>query len=417
MSLRRPLLLRWSAYNDECLELLATAPDALPSDKWLCHLIRIQHIAEDVGFQFSMDDPASVISLTDTKTQYHLKAFERQLEEWQQHATMDIPQRKTPFPDPIVSFKANTVTTALIKHMESIINLYMHEIAMHNNHNIDDFKPPYNIAPSEAGPDEPDAITPAHIESLTICQESIHGAFNSFLALDPKVIRCLPTIFFVRNSYAAVALIKMYTAVNAKGSKFGTIFKPQDLRVEYYLDALIGQFAKVAERNQSRVAHKFGFIFNMLKSWHSKRTENLPGPAALHPRMKNVVDLYKTMAEQDPNSSSWNNAAMAANTKMSHSGLQMLSDAAMGKNTSSTSDPASAAAAALATDASNRFTNADMGQMSSGTGLIPSAGGGQYGFTDPSYMFTPEELNAMGNLMDDPGWMNFPMEQGSGWAF
>ena len=104
MSLRRPLLLRWSAYNDECLELLETAPDALPSDKWLCHLVRIQHIAEDVGFQFSMDDPASVISLTDTKTQYHLKAFERQLEEWRQHATMDISQRKA-FPLLIDSFR------------------------------------------------------------------------------------------------------------------------------------------------------------------------------------------------------------------------------------------------------------------------------------------------------------------------
>jgi hypothetical protein len=108
MSLRRPLLLRWSAYNDECLELLDTAPDALPSDKWLCHLVRIQHIAEEVGFQFSMDDPASVISLSDTKTQYHLKAFERQLEEWQQHAPMDVSQRKA-FLSPwlIVSAKGN----------------------------------------------------------------------------------------------------------------------------------------------------------------------------------------------------------------------------------------------------------------------------------------------------------------------
>jgi hypothetical protein len=104
MSLRRPLLLRWSAYNDECLELLDTAPDALPSDKWLCHLVRIQHIAEEVGFQFSMDDPASVVSLTDAKTQYHLKAFEKQLEDWQQHATMDISQRKA-FPLLVDSFR------------------------------------------------------------------------------------------------------------------------------------------------------------------------------------------------------------------------------------------------------------------------------------------------------------------------
>jgi hypothetical protein len=92
----------------------------------------------------------------------------------------------------------------------------------------------------------------------------------------------------------------------------------------------------------------------------------------------------------------------------------MLSDAAAGKNTPSASDPASAAAAALATDASTRFTtNADLTHMPSGTGLPPSAGGGMwmdYGFTDPSYMFTPEELNAMGNLMDDPGWMGFPIE-------
>ena len=97
MSLRRPLLLRWSAYNDECLELLKTAPDALPSDKWLSHLVRIQHIAEDVGFQFSMDDPASVISLSDTKTQYHLKGFETKLEEWRQHAPTDVSQRKAFF--------------------------------------------------------------------------------------------------------------------------------------------------------------------------------------------------------------------------------------------------------------------------------------------------------------------------------
>jgi hypothetical protein len=220
----------------------------------------------------------------------------------------------------------------------------------------------------------------------------------------------------VRNSYAAVALIKMYTAVNAKGSKFGSIFKPQDLRVEYYLDALIGQFAKVAEGDQSRVAHKFGFIFNMLKSWHAKRTENGAGPVAAQPRMKNVGGLYKTAAEQDADSSAWSKRAVHANTKMSHSGLQMLSDAAAGKNAPSASDAAStaAAAAALATDASTRFTtNADLSQMAPGTGLAPSGGGGMwmdYGFTDPSYMFTPEELNAMGNLMDDPAWMVFAIE-------
>lgn len=308
-----------------------------------------------------------------------------------------------------------------MQHIEAIVNLYMHEIAMHHNHNIDDFKPPFNIAP-EAGHEEPEFVTPAHIESLTACQESIHNAFDAFLALEPKVIRCLPTIFFVRNSYAAVALIKMYSAVSARGSKFGSIFRPEDLKVEFYLDALIAQFSKVSEGNQSRVAQKFSFIFNMLKSWHMKRSENGSGvPSKQH---RNAPDVYRGAPNQDPNSANWHNQSVNINTKRPHSGLQMLSDAAMGKNASSASDPASAAAAALAANPNERYGNAEMGQMplGTGTGLTPNAGGGMmdYGFVDPSYNnfgFTADDLNAMGNVMDDASWMSFPMEQGGGWAF
>jgi Fungal Zn(2)-Cys(6) binuclear cluster domain len=92
MSLRRPLLVRWSAYMEESLEILAKAPDALPSDKWLAHLVRAQHIAEEVGYQFSMDDPPSDVSVTQPKVQYQMKTFEKQLDEWRRTSTKDMPQ-------------------------------------------------------------------------------------------------------------------------------------------------------------------------------------------------------------------------------------------------------------------------------------------------------------------------------------
>lgn len=92
MALRRPLLVRWSPYMDESLEVLAKAPDALPSDKWLAHAVRAQRIAEDVGYQFSMDDPPSDVSITEPKTQYQIKTFEKQLDEWRQGLTEDMPQ-------------------------------------------------------------------------------------------------------------------------------------------------------------------------------------------------------------------------------------------------------------------------------------------------------------------------------------
>lgn len=254
MSLRRPLLVRWTNYADECIEVLSTAEDAALTDKWLCFLVRAQHIAEAIGFEFSMDDPASQVSLTDHKTQYHLKAFERQLEEWERSATPEMLKKP------------------IMRHMKGIINLYMHEIAMHHNHNIDDFRPPFNATPID-GPPDPDFVTPAHIESLTTCMRSVHEVFEAFLSMDVQQLRCLPTLFFVRNSYAAVALIKMYTAVSAKGSKYGSIISNEDLRVDYYLDRLIDRLARTAEGGMCKVAQKFSIIFNMLKQWHTRRTD------------------------------------------------------------------------------------------------------------------------------------------------
>jgi hypothetical protein len=345
MSLRRPLLVRWSNYADECVEVLSTAEDAMPSDRWLSFLVRGQHIAEDIGLEFSMDDPASQVSLTDHKTQYHLKAFERQLEEWERSATPEMLKRP------------------ITKHMKGVINLYMHEIAMHHNHNIDDFKPPFNATPID-GPPDPDFVTPAHIESLTTCMKSVHEVFEAFLSMDVQQLRSLPTLFFVRNSYCAVALIKMYTAVSAKGSKFGTIISTDDLKVDYYLDRLIDRLARTADGGMCKVAQKFSMIFNMLKQWHTRRTDpnsNSSNPVsrqrtplnaqngAIPPNMQNPVSYHPSpppgappmpwqaqpQHQRRPDLPPHQQPQQAPPQHLPpphqnpHSGLQMLSDAAM----------------------------------------------------------------------------------------
>lgn len=325
MSLRRPLLIRWSPYADECVEILTSSPDSLPSDRYLCHLVRGQHITEDIGLKFSMDDPASQVSLTDSETQFHLKTFEHQLAEWRD--TAGIEMLKKP----------------IVQHTLGIINLYMHEIAMHHNHNIDDFRPPYIATPID-GPPDPDNVTPAHVEALTTCITAAHSAFEAFLSMDITSLRALPTLFFVRNSYAAVALIKMYSAVSAKGSKFNAIFKTRDLKVEHYLDRMIEALTKACEAGMSRVAQKFTLIFNMLKSWHMKRIDSVnngSGPVSRQRTPANgtrsssapqpLQAAYKTVPpQQDPSSLGWNAQPRGSLDAGPRTGLQMLSDAAMG---------------------------------------------------------------------------------------
>src|ERR1700756_80523 len=149
MALRNPMLIRWSSYIEECLEFFAASSAILPSDAWLCHLVRNQHIAEDVAMLFSMDDPASTVSLSDPKIKFLLRSFEQRLENWKsQSAKLDVPQGKyRSWLNKIYQWYCSSFSEhfrlAIIRHVHATTNLYIHEIAVHLNHNVDDFRPPH----------------------------------------------------------------------------------------------------------------------------------------------------------------------------------------------------------------------------------------------------------------------------------
>lgn len=320
---------------------------------------------------------------------------------------------------------------------------------MHHSHNIDDFRPPYGV--EEENEEQPDYITPAHIDSLTICLDSIHKAFDIFLGLPLLTLRSLPTLFFVRNSYAAVALIKMYTAVSAKGSKFGSVFKPKDLKVEYYLDAMAEKMRHAAEGGQSRIAMKFTFVLGVLKNWQAKRVSgNLTSKDKGMPSVKNgdagwaQHQQLLAQTQQDPKTTSWNATASNSNSNANvadpqHSGLQMLSEVAMGNNNnnrssssnSNTADPTAAggaaAAAALAATTTQASWSSQLAayaemepqhqqqpqQQSMPNMQAPADFYSQGYMTDlDNFTFTAEELGTLGNMMDDPTWLNFGLVSG-----
>ncbi|KAI9841773.1 MAG: hypothetical protein M1838_003418 [Thelocarpon superellum] len=252
LSLRRINLIRWTSYMDDCLNVLQSSPDALPSDRLLCQWVRMQHIADEVGFQFSMDDPAGNLSLSDSKTQYALKGFERQLEDWHAHLPAELA----------------TPTIQLHAH---VVNLYTHEVAIHVDHNIDDFHPPYTEDTFKGGPSPADLLTPTHIDALTSCLASIHGVFDTFLTFDLESVRRLPIFFHVRTSYAVVCLIKMYFKAFAQNSELGKVIGKEDMKVEFYLNKLLERFGAAAEEDKCRPAAKFVGVLVMLRTWFHKQ--------------------------------------------------------------------------------------------------------------------------------------------------
>lgn len=94
MALHRPFLLRWTSFMAECLDVLESSPEAAPTDKYLCHLVRTHQLAEEIGFQFCMDDATVAVNLSDYMTQHKVRGFERELEKHRQEVSRELMQRE-----------------------------------------------------------------------------------------------------------------------------------------------------------------------------------------------------------------------------------------------------------------------------------------------------------------------------------
>lgn len=259
MVLRRPNLVRWTNYMKECIEVLESHPDAYPSDKLFCQHVKIQRICEDIGLQFLMDDSTATISITDPKVTYALNVLENQLKNWKENIPPECAGKDLQF-------------------FEHVTALYLHEIALHFNHNIEDFRLPFTEESLKSVNNTSDTLTSNQIAAIEACLKAAHGILDTMLSYDVDSIRCLPMLlYFVRCVYAVVILIKMHVAVCTPSSELGKMMKPADLKVDYYLDKLISMFAFVSETDAARPHPKVLKILGLLRDWFRRHKESALG--------------------------------------------------------------------------------------------------------------------------------------------
>jgi RalA-binding protein 1 len=98
MALHRPHLVRWSQFLEESLTILQTSPDAAPTDPYLCHLVRTNKLGEEIGTQFSFDEPIMTLNLADARSQVILRRFERELEKHKSEVPKELMQRTVDYP-------------------------------------------------------------------------------------------------------------------------------------------------------------------------------------------------------------------------------------------------------------------------------------------------------------------------------
>lgn len=302
-TLRHQPMIRNSPYTMECVDFFKVSSAALPGDKVLCALAKLIMVMEDVATCFHMDDPASTVRLDDASTQYSLKTFAKRIDDWRADAWKDL-------------------NPGLLNIVHATAILYTHEIALHTDHNIDDFRPPAG-RPGAMYDDSKtikDFITPSHLDALTKCVVAMKGALDNFIAIFPSpAMPHLPCLSIVWTAYAAVAMIRLDGALRASNSKYAEIFLP-DLKVDYYLDNII-QNLKRSAGGVSGCGPVPMFIqaFQKLKVWHQYRlaggkeyTDAVDPARGMH----NVSRSMDQFAEDTPGQASSNSHGSPAVGRM-----------------------------------------------------------------------------------------------------
>ncbi|KAL7275522.1 hypothetical protein RUND412_001525 [Rhizina undulata] len=251
VSLRRQNLLHFTNFMAECVDVLENSPEAADTDRMLCQLVRMQKIGEDIATAYAFDDASANVNIQDSRVQYTLKGFSRQLEEWRAKA-------------------ADQVWNKSMEITYHVVTLFAHEVALHVDHNIDDFRPPFTESTIRSQPSLKMnlLLTPFHIEALTTCMTASHATLDTFLSSQVAEIQSCPVFNLVRTAYALVILIKLYFSASYPKSELGKLIDKDTLKVDEYLDRVLNLLGAAAENEKCRAAQKFIMVLTMLRTWY-----------------------------------------------------------------------------------------------------------------------------------------------------
>lgn len=264
-NLRRENLIRWTPYLAECMHILETSSEAAPSDNTLCQWIRYQHLADDIGTQFSVADPSSGRNLDDVGLQYTIRSFEQQIDE---HVTA-------------AGLQTRPVALELA---EAFTGIYLHEVALHSGSTSDDMQPPFTeevlATMKPTGRTIPSAT---HIKCLSDCLTNIYSMLDTFLSISVEDLRCQPVFQFVRVMYVLVVLVKINLGTSTQEPPNEEIATNGVRKIHAYINQLIERLHHAAEGDQCASAAKFGLVISSLKKCFEKLSESseLKGQPAL----------------------------------------------------------------------------------------------------------------------------------------
>ena len=143
----------------------------------------------------------------------------------------------------------------------------MYAISMHLDYNVEEFQPPCWVK-NVLEPGRPTNLPTAYIEALSVCAGGAQDLINTFLRTESQVLGHLPTVTYVRMTYAITVLVKMSIAAKSTTSGIGRFIDPEGLQIDEYLAKLVSHIRTAVGENKKWVITVFLAVVWRLKSWY-----------------------------------------------------------------------------------------------------------------------------------------------------
>lgn len=176
---------------------------------------------------------------------------------------------------------------ALVEFNRFASSLYIHELALHVNHNLDEFKAPFSGKSLEScNFVHTEAPSPSHVSMLRAVTLAAQGLLDTFICLSISDMLALPPhIYGGRLIYAVIILTKLDKAIRSSVSRWNGLITVDQLRLNPYIEQLVLISKRLITTDERNSLSRSFLIMPLVKEWlhsHISRTASTSDEGTSH---------------------------------------------------------------------------------------------------------------------------------------
>ncbi|KAJ5636621.1 uncharacterized protein N7484_009934 [Penicillium longicatenatum] len=259
MKTRRPNLLQFNNWMEECVFMLKNSPHQ--TDQRLAVWFELQRITDESLSSFGLDDTSSLSTLTESRVQAVLRWFDKQMEVW---------RKNTP---------NKMLTVPMILEYRSTI-LAMYELSVGAGYRDPDAVKRRDFTlPNLEEDGNSQRVTPMSVTRIDITvkwMNAAHELLDALLTCSAETMRRFPNLMYTRFTMAMTSLLKIHFSVRT--SALGEVITPETVNVSYYLDAMSNKLGEASGGGKYKIPTRWYHVIAVKsRDWYERLEKRYSG--------------------------------------------------------------------------------------------------------------------------------------------